>query len=380
MLNNSQKKFKKKITFVTGTRADFGKIKSLALKLIEHGHEVSFFVTGMHMLKAYGSTFIEVRRISDAQSFEYVNQRAGDPLDIIYAKTVIGFSDWLNENNPDLVIVHGDRVEALACSFVCATNYVRCLHLEGGEVSGTIDEVFRHCITKFAHHHFACSSAAKKNIENLGEESNRIKVIGSPELDVHGQDQDITIEQVRSYYRIPFENYAIVIFHPVTSEQNTITFQAQQLFKNLKISGKNYVVISSNNDPGSTGIMAVTQKLPNDRFISISSMRFEYFSILMKNAGCIIGNSSTGVREAPFLGVPSLNIGSRQFGRSKAASITHVNADDNSLISSFLSEEWYKRYPPSFEFGNGDSINAFCELLADSDFWLIPMQKKFSQP
>ena len=138
----------RQILFVTGTRADFGKLEPLAIAARDAGFGVRFFVTGMHMMEKYGLTKTEVHRTPGVSVAEFINQREGDPQDLVLAKTVIGFSDYLQEVRPDLVVIHGDRVEALACSLVCATNYIRCAHIEGGEVSGTIDEIFRHCNTK----------------------------------------------------------------------------------------------------------------------------------------------------------------------------------------------------------------------------------------
>ena len=151
---------KLRLLFVTGTRADFGKIEPLARSAIHNGFDVSFFVTGMHMMESYGLTKIEVKRLPGVTVHEFVNQRPGDPQDVILAKTILGFSDFIVEDKPDLVLIHGDRVEALACALVCATNYVKCAHVEGGEVSGTIDEILRHCNSKLAYCHFVSSKTA----------------------------------------------------------------------------------------------------------------------------------------------------------------------------------------------------------------------------
>lgn len=366
------------VLFVTGTRADFGKIKNIAENLISEDWRVGFFVTGMHMLESFGATFHEVRRVKGAETYEYVNQRQDDPLDSVFAKTILGFSDWVHEHKPDLVIVHGDRVEAKACAFVCATNYIRCLHIEGGEVSGTIDEVFRHCISKLAHHHFVCSESAQKNVIKLGEDPKRIVVVGSPELDTHQKEIDTSLDAVKEYYGVKFDSYGIVMFHPVTSELDTIGTQAADLFSALAASGRQFVVIAANNDPGSKKVMDVVSKLDRHQFYVLPSMRFEYFSVLLRNAAVMIGNSSAGVREAPFLGVPSLNIGSRQTGRSHAMSITHANAEDSGLIEKFLDMDWGNRYAPSFEFGDGNSVARFVSELKRSEFWELPMQKYFA--
>ena len=203
-----------KILFVTGTRADFGKIEPLAIAARNEGFKIGFFVTGMHMLKQYGLTKIEVRRLEGVEVFEFLNQKPGDPQDAILAKTVSGFSDFLAGQRPDLAVVHGDRVESLACALVCATNYVHCAHIEGGEISGTIDEVFRHCNTKLATCHFVSSENARRRVLKLGESADSVYAIGSPEIDAHARRSGVSIEQVRSHYEIPFLEFGTVAFSP----------------------------------------------------------------------------------------------------------------------------------------------------------------------
>ena len=335
----------KSLLFVTGTRADFGKIEPLARAAVLHGFEVSFFVTGMHMMHSYGLTKLEVQRLPDVTVHEFLNQRPGDPQDVILAKTMLGFSDFVVENKPDLVLVHGDRVEAMACALVCATNYIKCAHIEGGEVSGTIDEVFRHCNSKLAYCHFVSSKSAGKRVQALGEAHDSIHIIGSPELDFHAQPSGFTIDEVRAHYQIDPSDYGICILHPVTSETNIMEQQASDLFQALKSSGKYFVVIRPNNDPGSEDIITVIDALPKSQFKVIPSMSFGRFSELLKNAACIVGNSSAGVREAPFLGVPSLDVGSRQSDRAFGVSITKVDAEQQDEIARFLQQNWHNRHP-----------------------------------
>lgn len=367
----------KRLLFVTGTRADYGKLEPLALAAQSAGHFVTFFVTGMHMLNKYGLTKSEVHHQPRFSVVEFINQRDGDPQDIILSKTVIGFSDFLQEQRPDLVIIHGDRVEALACSLVCATNYIRCAHVEGGEVSGTIDEQFRHCNTKLSSVHLVSSEEARTRVIRLGEPPEAIHVIGSPELDIHSRPSGITIEQVRERYQIANEEYGICVFHPVTSERDTIAAQAKALFETLVDSNRYFVVILPNNDPGSDGILSVIDQLPRARFRVLPSMRFAYFSELMRNASVIVGNSSMGVREAPFLGVPSLDVGTRQANRGGAASLWQADAHDRNTIVRFLTEAWGHRYERSQGFGNGSAAQRFIELLGRQTFWAQPLQKYF---
>ncbi len=365
------------LLFVTGTRADFGKLEPLATAARDAGFRVGFWVTGMHLQDRYGLTKIEVHRVPGVEVFEFLNQRAGDPQDMVLAKTVLGFSDFLAEHRPDLVVVHGDRVEALAASLVAATNYVRSAHVEGGEVSGTIDELFRHCNTKLATHHFVSSDAAKARVMAMGEEAGAIHVIGSPELDVHDQPSGVTLDEVRARYAIPFDDYGIATFHPVTSEQATIGAQAAAFFNALEASGRNFVVILPNNDPGAEAIFEVIGRLPGDRFRPIPSMRFAHFSELMRNAAVLVGNSSAGVREAPWLGLPSLDIGTRQTNRAAAPSVAFAEAADGAAIARFLHEAWGRRHPRHEGFGAGRAADRFVAVLQGAAFWARPLQKAF---
>jgi len=368
----------RKILFVTGTRADFGKMEPLAESARDAGFEVSFFVTGMHMMRKYGLTKTEVHRTKGFGVVEFINQRDSDPQDTILAKTIIGFSDFVVETQPDLVVIHGDRVEATACALTCATNYIRCAHVEGGEVSGTIDEVFRHCNTKLSTVHLVSSDIAAQRILRMGEPAQCVHVIGSPELDKHAQDSGVPLTEVKARYDISFDEYGIVVFHPVTSERAHIGAQATALFGALEASGRSMVVILPNNDPGTNDILEVIERLPPARFRPIPSMRFSYFSELMKNASAVIGNSSIGVREAPFLGIPSLDLGTRQTKRSTAESITHCEALDTAAIGGFLRDEWGQRYPSYSGFGLGAAAATFQKLLRDDAFWALPLQKHFA--
>lgn len=365
------------LLFVTGTRADFGKLEPLAIAARDAGFAVTFFVTGMHMLDRYGLTKNEVHRVPGVAVHEFLNQRPGDPQDMVLAKTVIGFSDYVTEHRPDLVITHGDRVEALACTLVAATNYIRSAHIEGGEVSGTIDEIFRHCNSKLAFAHFVSSDAAARRVMALGEGDETIHVIGSPELDFHSGPSGVSLAQVRDHYGIGFDDYGVGVFHPVTSEQATMGAQAAALFGALEASGRNFVLIAPNNDPGSQAIFEVIAGLPNDRFRLIPSMRFAHFSELMKNAAVMVGNSSAGVREAPFLGIASLDVGTRQHNRASAASIRFVEAVDTQGIAAFLAEEWGKRYARDTGFGSGRAADRFVQVLRDNRFWARGLQKEF---
>lgn len=367
----------KSILFVTGTRADFGKLEPLAIAVRDAGFDVSFFITGMHMLDRYGLTKLEVRRTSGVGVHEFLNQRENDPQDIILAKTVVGFSDFIQEHRPDLVVIHGDRVEALACALVCATNYIRCAHVEGGEVSGTIDEIYRHCNSKLATYHFVSSDDAARRVKALGEDQTQVYAIGSPELDFHAAPTGVSIAEVKERYAIPFDDYGICVFHPVTSEADSMGQQAEHFFGALDASKRHFVVIAPNNDPGSRAIFDQIDQLPSDQFRVLPSMRFAHFSELMKHASAMVGNSSAGVREAPFIGIPSLDIGTRQTNRAKAPSVSFAAAADEAKIAAFLNDSWGQRFERHAAFGGGSAADRFVTILKDPAFWQASLQKTF---
>ena len=175
----------KKIVFLTGTRADFGKLKPLINKIEgSENFENYVFVTGMHTLSKYGSTYDEVRKQKYKEMYIFMNQTHTTAMDIILANTIIGFSNFINEIKPDMIVVHGDRVEALAGAIVGSLNNILVAHIEGGEISGTIDELIRHSITKLSHIHFVANKEAKKRLIQMGEIDSNIYVIGSPDIDI----------------------------------------------------------------------------------------------------------------------------------------------------------------------------------------------------
>jgi UDP-N-acetylglucosamine 2-epimerase (hydrolysing) len=155
--------------------------------------------------------------------------------------------------------------------------------------------------------------------------------------------------------------------------------QADALFGVLDASGKDFVVIAPNNDPGSSDIFAAIDRLPADRFRVLPSMRFAHFSELMKNACAMIGNSSAGVREAPFIGIPSVDIGTRQTNRAKSPSVFFADAPETTKIVDFLTNVWGTPYPRHDAFGGGSAADRFAAVLSDEAFWTSDLQKTFHE-
>lgn len=364
--------------FLTGTRADFGKLKSL-IDRVEHSDlfECYVFVTGMHTLSKYGSTYDEVRKQNYKEMFVYMNQTNITEMDIILANTIIGFSNFINEIKPDLIVVHGDRVEALAGAIVGSFNNILVSHIEGGELSGTIDELIRHSITKLSHIHFVSNDEAKRRLIQMGEIENNIFVIGSPDIDIMKSDHLPSIDEAKTRYEIRFDEYAIFIYHPVTTELDKLEEHIKEVVSAVIKSNKNYVVIYPNNDKGSDIILNELERLEGrSNFRIFPSMRFEFFLTMLKNAKYIIGNSSVGIREAEIYGVPSINIGSRQKNRTKSKNIINVENDKEKILEAISKVEKIKTDPIS-NFGDGDSSNLFYENITKNEFWNIEIQKQF---
>lgn len=368
----------KKIVFLTGTRADFGKLKSLIeVVLKEPNLEAHIFATGMHMDSKYGRTVDEIQKCGYPNIFSYINHHEYDSMDTILSKTIDGFSGYVKELKPDLIIIHGDRVEALAGAIVGALNNILVAHIEGGEVSGTIDELIRHAVSKMSHVHFVAHERAKLRLIQMGEVPDSIFVIGSPDVDVMLSNKLPDLQHVKTYYEITFDAYAMVMFHPVTTEFDQIDEQSKQLVDALIESNKNYVVVFPNNDMGNDYILRSFKKFSNNpKFVIYPSLRFEYFLILLKHAEFIIGNSSAGIREAPYYGVPTINIGSRQNNRSLAKDIINTDYTKESILAG-ISKAATLKLEPIRHFGEGKSDELFmCELKKET-FWQIQKQKYF---
>lgn len=369
----------KKIVFLTGTRADFGKLKSLIIKAESlEDVEVHVFVTGMHMLRKYGYTHMEVEYLDlPHRIYTYVNQNESDTMDTILAKTMFGLSDYVKEIQPDLIVVHGDRVEALAGACVGSLNNILVGHVEGGEVSGTVDELIRHAVTKLSHIHFVSNEEARGRLLQLGESEDNIYVIGSPDIDIMTSESLPSIEEVRKHYEFDFTEYGVVLFHPVTTDLENLKAHAEIMVNAVIESGHQYVVIYPNNDPGNGIIRETFERFKGkSKFKTYPSMRFEFFLSLLKHANYLIGNSSAGIRETPFYGVPSIDLGSRQSNRGTASSIQHVDFDEQAIVEAIKKAGSMHRVRCT-HFGTGDSAARFLEVLRNKGFWKRGTQKYF---
>lgn len=375
----NEEKIPKKVLFVSGTRADFGKIKPL-IQQVKESEDFSYqiFATGMHMLSIYGMTVIEIQKAGFDNIYSFINQDSAitSQMDLVLATTVQGLAYYVREYKPDLLVVHGDRVESLAGAIVGALNNILVAHVEGGERSGTVDELIRHAITKLSHIHFVSNKEARNRLIQMGEMPDSIFVIGSPDIDVMLSDQLPELDAVKDKYGISFQEYCIFIYHPVTTEIEDLAAHIREVVDALIESKLNYVMIYPNNDIGADIIMQELNRLKGNPFMRmIPSMRFEHFLTLLKNAKVIVGNSSAGIREAPVYGVPTINIGTRQMNRYEYESIINVDYGRGDILKAL--NNLPHSVKPSLHFGKGESAKLFVKELNSESLWNTPRQKQF---
>lgn len=372
----------KKILFITGTRADYGKIKPLMTAVENDSNfELYVFVTGMHLSELHGNTYIEVQK--DNWHNIYIDFGTATHDDGMAQKLscITGsLANYIRALHPDLTVVHGDRIEALSGVIAASLQNYRTAHLEGGEVSGTIDESIRHTITKLSHEHFVSSEDAKNRVLKLGEEKDRIHVIGSPDIDIMMSNNLPSIDDVKKHYEIPFKDFFIAMLHPVTTNISSLQEKTRIFIDALKSSSRNGIIIYPNNDLGNQIILSEYTALSKDKqFKLFPSIRFECFLTLLKNSSFIIGNSSAGIREAGIYGIPAIDIGSRQEGRydlSKLTNLQHVEFNKHDILCAISKSEDFRR--SSMVFGDGTSATKFMRVIKTENFWKTPIQKKIT--
>jgi UDP-N-acetylglucosamine 2-epimerase (hydrolysing) len=369
----------KKILFLTATRAEFGKMKPL-MRAVDRSRKLKcyIFVTGMHVLSKYGLTYNEILKEGFKNVFTFINQTEGADsfTDLVLANTVQGLGYYVRQFLPDLIVVHGDRPEALAGAIVGALNNILVLHVEGGEISGTVDESIRHAVSKLAQVHCVANHKAHKRLIQLGEDPSSVYVIGSPEVDTMLSRRLPSLNTVKKRYGFSFKNYGIFCYHPVTTELPKLQDNISTVINALRKTQKDFIVIEPNNDKGSDIIYNALNVLRRDsRYKIFPSLRFEYYITLLKNADVIVGNSSSGVREASIFGVPCLNIGTRQNNRIAGDSIINVPENEQEIMDALALCK--RGHPKRSYFGLGNSTKGFMKILNNPSFWHKAVQKQF---
>ncbi|MGL5315324.1 MAG: UDP-N-acetylglucosamine 2-epimerase, partial [Peptostreptococcaceae bacterium] len=319
----------KKICVVTGTRAEYGLLTPLMKKMeLSEEIELSVIVTGMHLSPEFGNTYKTVEA-DGYKNIHKIEMLLSSDTDVGIVKSMglgmISYADSLSKINPDFLLVLGDRYEVL--SIVTAANVLKIpvIHLHGGEkTEGAYDEAFRHCISKMSYLHFTSTEEYRKRVIQLGENPERVFNVGAIGVENIKKLDLISKDELEKKIGMKINNqFFMTVFHPVTLEKNSVEIQLEELLKAIKDSDIDTVFIKANSDTNGRVINTKLEdfcKQNTTKYKLFSSLTSQEYLSLIKHSRGLIGNSSSGILEAPSLKVGSLNIGDRQKGRITAES------------------------------------------------------------
>lgn len=376
----------RKIFIVTERRADFSRFKPI-IKLIQKSKKLKYIlvVTGNHLLKEYGYSIKEIRKekIKISQTFPMFLKRKKDNgsemvngLGIAVQK----LSEILSKHNPDIILSGFDIGANLAVTIVGAHMNIPVAHIQGGEVSGTIDESIRHAMSKFAHYHFAANNDAKKRLIRMGEKKQNIYSVGCPSIDALLDEKDCSKEYIKKKFRIDLEKkFLILIQHPVTSEINS-GYQITNTLKAVKKIDIDKLIIYPNNDAGSKKIIKV---INSSGFKIARTLNLREYKTILSKASLLIGNSSSGIHEAATFKIPVINIGTRQSGRLKPPNVisTSYNARDiRKKINYVLNNKFFIKKMKSLKnpYGDGKTSKRIVRLLSQINISKKIIQKRIT--
>ena len=365
-----------KVLFVTGSRSEWGYIKPILDILKKNKIKSEICLTNMHLLESFGYSINEVKK----DGFK-INEKIYMALDGYNTHTMtkslgvfmISFTDMILRLKPDWVVIAGDRAESFTACVVSAYNNIATAHIQAGELSGNIDGQSRHAIGKFAHLHFCANKEFANRLKKMGEQNFRIKTVGSPQLDelnlINNKKKKKDIFEELNIEKM--KDYLLVAYHSVTEEFDKTQKNFDIFFKSLKLIDLPKIWILPNNDAGSNIIKSnVLKKRTNDIFI-FDNVNREKYLYLLKHASCIVGNSSSGIIEAPTFGVPCVNVGRRQNKRLRAKNVIDILNYDEVKISRAIKRAISKDFKRKLinlknPYGDGNSSSKIVEYLVNT--------------
>lgn len=361
----------RKICYVTGTRADFGLMRS-TLRLLHSASNIdlSIVVTAMHLSHQYGYTFSEIQ----AEHFRIANtipvaiEEANHvSMALAIGHEIIGFTETFEKEKPDIVLLLGDRGEMLAASIAAIHLNIPNVHIHGGERSGTIDEMVRHAISKLSHFHFVATKMSRERLIKMGEYPEHIFVTGAPGLDDITENIKHTKKDLYSHIGFDLNQLtALVVFHPVVQESSSLEEQTVAMMEALLSFPLQLLCLLPNADAGGTIIQEVLKRYQNRKNVNlqIHIERPKYLSWL-NAVDVMVGNSSSGIIEAASFGLPVVNIGTRQHARERSDNVLDCESDQTLIVNAVscalaLGKKLYKNI-----YGDGHAGERMLSLLSD---------------
>ncbi len=361
---------KRRIVYISGTRADFGLLQRTLYKAAADPRlDLQVCVTGMHLLKQFGNTLQEI----EASGLPIVARipvdlGGGDGASMACAlgQGLIGMTEVLSRERPDLVLILGDRGEMLAGALAALHLNIPIAHLHGGERSGTVDEPVRHAISKLAHYHMVSTAGAQERLIRMGENAENIFVTGAPGLDE--LDQLITFsrgELCLLHELNPSRPVALVLFHPVVQQVDVAAAQISALLAAVRGENLQALCLMPNSDAGNVKIQRVLKESSEHPDIRLAThLARPLFVSWLAAADLLVGNSSSGIIEAASLGLPVVNIGSRQNSRERSDNVVDAVPEKEAIRSAIGKALNLRGRDFKNIYGDGKSGRRIVELLA----------------
>lgn len=363
----------KKIAIVTATRAEYGILKPLIEGLgKENEFEVQLLVTGTHLSEKHGVTQQEI--IGDGNSIYRkipILEQGNTPCDVscTMANAIRGFALYFAQEKPDILIILGDRTEMLGICCAAMNERIPIAHLHGGELTeGAVDDCVRHAITKMSYLHFAATEVYRNRIIQMGEQPERVYNVGALGVENILNTQLLSYEDMCAQTGIPLgREYVVVTFHPVTLEDNTVEKQTEELIQAMREENKFfYLITKANADAGGDIVneMFETFEKKQENVKLVASLGMLRYLSAVKYSAFVLGNSSSGIIEAPALGVPTVNIGDRQKGRLMSESVISCKNEVKDIVSAIASAEKVN-HQESYLYGDGTTSKKIIKILKE---------------
>lgn len=372
---------KRKIALFTGTRAEYGLLYWLMKDLQANDQfELQVIVSGMHLSPEFGETWREIEQDGfhiDAKVEMLLSSNT--PVGVVKSMGIgtLGFADALDRLQPDMVVVLGDRFEALAFVQAALIMQIPIAHLHGGEITeGAYDDAIRHAISKMANLHFVAAESYRRRVIQMGESPDRVFNVGAIGLDHLRRSPKMSLAELAESLDFPLRlPYLLVTYHPVTAEEENPEQSFMALLGALDAFPEHQIILTyPNADNGGRAIIplleAYAQRHP-ERVLAIPSLGFRRYLSAVSMASAVVGNSSSGIIEVPAFGVPTVNIGVRQRGRLAAGSVLHCEPDAEAIervLRLALSEEFSDSSKSTVNpYGQGNAAEAIVSVLENFD-------------